>query len=91
MNPFESRFFKPLDWYARSEHRCLLTEMFLNDDESKYVLCFRPLGFNEDPGKRSAYGYLRVAVTEALDSAHAQLLTQAIADELREQLSELNK
>jgi hypothetical protein len=91
MNPFESRFFTLLDSYARSEHRCRLTEMFLHDDESEYVLCFRPQTWNEDPEKRTACCYLRIAVKEAMESAHAKLLTQAIADEMRERLSELNK
>jgi hypothetical protein len=91
MNPFESRFFKLLDSYARSEHRCLLTEMFLNDDESEYVLCFRPPNRQAGPEKPSSCCYLRIAVKEAMDSSHAKLLTRAIADELRERLSELSK
>jgi hypothetical protein len=91
MNPFESRFFKLLDSYARSEHRCLFTEMFLNDDGSEYVLCFRPLIRHEGPQTPSSCCYLRIAVKEAMDSAHAKLLTQAIVDELRDRLSELSK
>jgi hypothetical protein len=91
MNPLELRFFKLLDSYARSEHRCLLTEMFLNDDESEYVLCFRPLLRRESPEQPYSCCYLRIAVKEAMDSAHAKLLTQEIADELRERLSELGQ
>jgi hypothetical protein len=91
MNPFESRFFKLLDSYARSEHQCFLTEMFLNDEESEYVLCFRPLSGHTHSEKPSSCSYLRIAVKEAMDSVHAKLLTQAIADELRERLSELSE
>ena len=68
-----------------------MTEMFLNDEESEYVLCFRPLGGRENIGKLSPCCYLQIAVREAMHLAHAKLLTEAIADELRERLSELSR
>jgi hypothetical protein len=91
MNSFASRFFKLLDSFARSKYRCRLTEMFLNGDESEYVLCFRPLIRHERPETPSSCCYLGIAVKEAMESAHSKLLTQAIAEEMRERPSELNK
>jgi hypothetical protein len=91
MNPFESRFFRLLDSYAKSEHDCFFTEMFLNDDEREYVLCFRTLNRHTDREKPSACCYLEITVKDAMDSTHEKLLTQAIADEMRERLSELRK
>lgn len=41
----EANFFKMLDEYARTRHRCfLLAEMDLNADQAHYALCFRPIG-----------------------------------------------
>ena len=33
-----------LDDYARTRHRCFLTEFFLSAIQIEYVLCFRPTG-----------------------------------------------
>ena len=84
-----SKLFKLLDGYAKRHHKCFLTELFQNGEETEYVMCFRPLTVNEDLQSRSACRYLRIELAEAAEMIRTGLLPISVANILDEQLRPL--
>jgi len=89
MTSLESRFFRLLDGFAKSEYRCSLAEMWLRDERNEYVLCFRPLGASHSPEKQHICCYIEVGAREAMKSAREKLLTTEIVDDMKKSLSGL--
>ena len=89
MTSLESRFFRLLDSFAKSEYRCSLTEMWLRDEENEYVLCFRPLAAGASAKKKQLCRYIEVDAREAMKSAREKLLTTEIVDDMKKSLSGL--
>jgi hypothetical protein len=69
MTSLESGFFRLLDSFAKSEYRCSLTEMWLRDERSEYVLCFRPVATGASPEKQQLCCCIEVDAREAMKSA----------------------
>jgi hypothetical protein len=61
----ETRLFVLLDDYAKSKHRCFLTELFMNEDHTRYFACLRPSGSLRDDSERFACVYLQIDLDEA--------------------------
>jgi hypothetical protein len=89
MNTDYARLFKLLDGYAKRHHKCFLTELFLNEEDTEYILCFRPLTVSEDLESRLACRYLRVEISEAREMIRTGLLPISVANILDEQLGSL--
>jgi len=60
----EKRSFRLLDEYARNKHGCFITELFLDLDGLKYIVCFRPLKAAPKPHGCSPHRYLRFRANE---------------------------
>ena len=74
--------FKQLDSHTREQYDCFVAEMFLSDDQSKYIVCFRPvLTMSVD---RYACRYLEVVVEDVKASYGDEALTNSIIDKLRQ-------
>jgi hypothetical protein len=89
MNTDYARLFKLLDGYAKRHNKCFLTELFLNEDDTEYVMCFRPLTVSEDLQGPSACRYLRIEIAEAREMTRTGLLPVSVANILDEQLRPL--
>jgi hypothetical protein len=63
-SPEEKQLFKLLDDYSRRHHQCFVAEMFLNDERTEYILCFRPTQVKDSPN-RYACQYLHLGISEA--------------------------
>jgi len=83
MTPEETRCFKLLDRYARSRYRCFVAEMFLNDDETHYVVCFRPTGRDKHLPNQYACRYVEIQVEDVRAAARKRMLTDSIAEMLQ--------
>jgi hypothetical protein len=71
--------FKLLDRYAWSQYQCFLTELFPTvEDESRYHLCFRPMGICKDSTHRYACRYLTVELAELKACRREKKLTDSI-------------
>jgi hypothetical protein len=81
--PEETRCFRLLD-RSRSRYRRLLAEMFLNEDDTHYFLCFRPLGVTKDSPNRRACRYPEIPIKEIRAAGRKRMLTDSIAETLRE-------
>ena len=85
MTQDKTRFFQLVDDYARTRHRCFLTELDLWTEERGYSLCFRPLGASD------AYKYLMVS-TEDVKAAVSRLqLPTSLVDQLDAELPKLKQ
>jgi hypothetical protein len=82
----EAQLFRLLDDYSRLQHQCFVSEMFLNDRKTEYVVCFRPVEAREDSANRYACEYLQVGVPEAKLVSHTGVLTASIIKELESEL-----
>jgi hypothetical protein len=87
----ETRLFKLLDNYARSQHRCFLTELFMNQDHTRYFLCFRPQGPLRDESERFACVYLQIDLEEARAIYSQRALTTTVVRDMDEKLSKLGR
>jgi hypothetical protein len=89
MNTDYARLFKLLDGYAKRHHKCSLTELFLNEDDTEYVMCFRTLTVSKDPQSPPDCRYLRIEIAEARGMIRTGLLPISVANILEEQLRPL--
>lgn len=60
----EAACFKLLDEYARSKHKCFVSEFFRSTKEGGYSVCVRPLGGSKTDPNRYASKYLRFAADD---------------------------
>jgi len=74
MSSSEKRLFNLLDDYARTRHSCFLAEMFLNSENSHYVLCFRPAAVSADSRDRYTCKYLTIDAGAARAAGKAAVL-----------------
>lgn len=86
MTSEETQAFKLLDDYSRDQHRCFLTEMFLNEAKTAYRLCFRPTGAGRESPDRFAHRYLNFEVSEVKVAAQEGMLTASMTEELDKEL-----
>ena len=77
----KTRFFQPVDAYARTRHRCYLAEIDLRTEELGYFLCFRPLGASDD------YKYLMVSTEHVRAAGNRQQLPTSLVDQLDAELA----
>lgn len=82
------RLFKLLNDYA-SRHNSLLTELFLDEDESRYFTCFRPQGTGLETPNRYKCVYATITAEEARDAAITMVLNGVVAAELDRKLKAL--
>ena len=87
----ETRFFTLLDGYARSRHRCFVTEMFLWTVESGYYLCFRPLNVTSDSSARYACKYVVATPEEVRMASETGALPASLVEKLDADLSVLGQ
>jgi hypothetical protein len=68
--------FKQLDSHTREQYECFVAEMFLNDDQSKYIVCFHPvLTMSAD---RYACRYFEINQEEVKAAHNDKLLADSI-------------
>jgi len=77
-----AQLFTLLNNYSRKHYQCFLAELFLNKDQSEYMLCFRPTGGNKESPNRYACRYLRIDVAEAGSAAQSGSLPPSIIEKL---------
>jgi hypothetical protein len=87
----ETQLFVLLDNYAKSKHRCFLTELFMNEDHTRYFACFRPSGPLRDDSERFASVYLQIDLDEARTMGSQNAITTAIVRDLDEKLSQIGR
>jgi len=85
----EGKVFELLDGYASRQHQCFVTELFLNENQTEYVVCFRPKGTTRDSPNRFSCVYLRIEPEQLRTMARANALTPAIVKELNSKLPNL--
>lgn len=76
--------FKLLDEYARTKHRCFVTEFFLPVGTEVYFICLRPV---ESATRRQACKYVQFGTEEIRTVASSQCLPLSISNGLDEALS----
>jgi hypothetical protein len=86
----EARLFKLLDGYARSVHRCFVAELFLNEKDTSYMVCFRPTDGNSDSPHLYECRYLEIATHDAWIAVKAKMLPDSLAEQLDIGLAGLN-
>jgi hypothetical protein len=87
----ETQLFVLLDNYAKSKHRCFLTELFMNEDHTRYSACFRPSGPLRDDSERFACVYLQIDLDEARTIGSQNAIRTAIVRDLDEKLSQIGR
>lgn len=91
MSPEETKAFKLLDQFARSEHHCFLAEFFPNEDGNEYILCFRPTGVTKDDPDRYACKYIHIPADEVHTISAAKSLSPELAADLSAELQPLTR
>jgi len=89
MTPDETNCFILLDDYARTRHKCSLTEFFLNTIQTDYVLCFRPAVGSKDSPDRYVCRYLYIAPDLVRMVGQNKSLPERITDLLDRELPEV--
>lgn len=77
---------KLLDEYARSKHKCFVSEFFLST-RGAYSVCVRPLGSSKTDPNRYACKYLQFAADDVRAMSSATAVPLPIADALDKALS----
>jgi hypothetical protein len=76
------RLFKLLDGYARSVHWCFVTELFFNEEDTAYIVCFRPTDGSSDSPHLQECRYLEIATHDAWIAVKAKMLPDSLAEQL---------
>lgn len=79
-------FFEQLDGYARKQYLCFVAELFLNDDQTSYYVCFRPTNAVQSSADRYACKYLQIEVGQVRTACREQRLTDWITERLKHEL-----
>jgi len=87
----ETKLFTMLDRYARNKHHCFLAEFFVDREHAGYFLCFRACGGRIDDPDRLKCVYLKIGVEEAKDMWSQRVLSNALVQEMDDELPELYK
>lgn len=87
----ETNWFKMLDGYSRTRHRCFLAEMDLNVAKAQYTLCFRPAAISKDSPNRNACLYLHIAIEDVNTTGQEQVLPHSITQMLDRELPTLTQ
>lgn len=82
MTSDEKSFFELVDDYARTHHKCLITEMFVSGTNLEYAICFRPLVSAGQRDRRPGCKYIYVAIDEVQTIGQ----TKNMSDVLRQTL-----
>jgi hypothetical protein len=91
MSAVETKLFKLLDHYSRARQKCFLAEMFLDESEEEYVLCFRPADARIDSPNRYACRYLRILAEEASAIAKEGVLSVDVVEMMDAELPSLRE
>jgi hypothetical protein len=91
MTSSEQRLFKLLDDYSRRHHQCFVAEMFLNEERTEFILCFRSVHGDRNAPARYASRYLRVEIAEAEIAGQANVLTTSVSAMLDKELATLGR
>ena len=91
MTKGETQLFELLDNYAKSQHHCFLTELFMNQDHTRYFVCFRPRGPLRDESERFACVYLQIDLEEARTIYSQRAITATVVRDMDEKLSKLGR
>ena len=94
MTSNEKSFFEVVDDYARTHHKCLITEMFVSGTNLEYAICFRPLVSTGQRDLRSGQPsmnpwsckYLYVAINEVQTIGQMKKLSDVLREILDAQL-----
>jgi hypothetical protein len=81
--------FALINEYVRKQHQCFLAEMFLNKDQTEYILCFRPTEAANNPD-RYACRYLHIETSRIRAMEQAVQLNDPIKALLDQELNNLN-
>jgi len=76
----ETRIFKLLDGYARRSYECFVAEFDLDKTESRYNVCFRPLGSDVNSSNRFACKFVTIDRTDVDGIRAGEMLPDAVAD-----------
>lgn len=91
MTAEETHTFRLLDAYSRSSHGCFLAEMFPNAAGTRYTICFRASGENNDSANQYACRYLYVEADEVRTSGRLQELQTDMKELLDRELCQLSR
>lgn len=92
MGPGGVTCFKLIDDYARSAHRCFLTEFFpTGKGEGCYLCCFRPLGAEINAANRYACKYVTVSADQIESILSNLCIPTSVAQMLDGELARLTK
>jgi hypothetical protein len=86
MTSDEKSFFEIVDDYARTHHKCLVTEMFVSGTNLEYAICFRPLVSEGQRDRRSGCKYVYVAINEVQTIGQTKNLSDVLRETLDAQL-----
>jgi hypothetical protein len=73
-----SALFKAIDDYVRVEHRCFVSECFLNPSHTGWMICVRPTNENARTLDRYACKYLRLTLQEAEEVCTSNTLSSML-------------
>ncbi len=86
MTSNEKSFFEVVDDYARTHHKCFITEMFVSGTNLEYAICFRPLVSTGQRDLRSGCKYVYVAINEVQTIGQMKKLSEVLREILDAQL-----
>ncbi len=86
-----SLLFKLLDTYSTNRHHCSLTELFLNEEKTEYIMCFRPNAVSRESLARYTCRYIRVKAEEITTKETMQSLPISVKNKLDKELPLLQR
>ena len=84
MTEQETRCFRVLDAYARSNHDCFVAEFWMQQGSSRYAVCFRPATVRKEDRDEDVYAckYIELEPGDVLAAAATGSLPRTVADQL---------
>jgi len=91
MTSSEQQLFQLLDDYSRTHHQCFVAEMFLNNERTEFILCFRRVNANKNSSDRYASRYLHFGIGEAEIAGQTNVLTTSVSAMLDKEVGDLGQ
>jgi hypothetical protein len=82
--------FQIIDDYSRQNHQCFVAEMFLNEDQTRYILCFRPATVWKTSANQYACRYVYLVTSEVRKLEQTRELSDSIKVLLDKELANLD-
>ena len=86
MNPQHPLLFKIVDDYVRAEHACFVSECFVNQLRTEWVICVRPTNESARTLDRYACKYFRLTLQEVEELCTFNAISSALSSRIDREL-----